>query len=214
MANPPDDLPLGGEVPPGGPLGSLELDERAMKKGKGRMVAGMVLAGVGAVVALAFYLAAGGESPYAGFGRSVNGLHQQHFEAFWGCVMQGHDMRRVKNDQDLRQQLHERAGRGRARFAAHVRDDCLPKLADLEPGLAALVPPDDVAQPVRDMLDAVSRLRGGFSDYIAHLDGLDKEQPYVPEDAEDPMGRITRAWYDYKVAFGGLNKHLKEKLGR
>jgi hypothetical protein len=215
MAHPNDDRPLGDEIPPGGPLGSLEADEQSMRKGKGRMLAGIALAVAAAIVALALYLASGGESAYGSFGKQINGLDREHFAGFWGCVMQGYDLRRLKSDQDLRDQLHERAARGRARFGAYVRDDCLPRLAKLEPELAAVASPQDeeLAQPLRDMRESVGRLRGSFSDYIAHLDGLD-EDPYERDAAADPVGRIARAWFDYRVALGALNAHLRDKLDR
>jgi hypothetical protein len=215
MNHPDEQQKLGTDLSDGGPLGGLDVDEQSLKKGKGRMLAGMILAGVGAVVALGLYLGSGGDNPYAAFGREVNGLDREHFAGFWGCVMQGYDLRRIKNDQDLRAQIHKRASHGTSRFGAYVRDDCLPRLAKLEPGLAAVAPPqdDDVATALRGMGEAVGRLRGGFSDFVAHLDGLGDE-PYVDEEATDTVGRIARAWYDYRVARGELNRRVKQELDR
>lgn len=211
--NPDDPMPVGGGSPPGDPLGSLDADERAMKKGKGRMLAAMIVAGVAAVAAVALYLASGGQDAYATFGKKINGLDERHYDAFWGCAFQGYDLKRIRSDQDLRNQLHMRAEQGRARYGAHLRDACLPKLAAMEPELKALVPPEGLAPEVRTLTDSVSDLRGGLSDYIAYLDGLDKDEPYDREAASDQVGRIAKAWYDYGVAFSTLQKELKAHLG-
>lgn len=207
--------PRGGS-PTDDPLAGLDVDEGSLDKGKGRMLAAMGFAVAAALVALALYLTSGGESPHATFGQEVNGLDREHFAGFWGCVVQGYDLSRIKSDQDLRQQVHKRAAQGRARFGAYVRDDCLPRLAKLEPGLAAVIPPQDeeLTDAVRGMGDAVTELRGGFSDFIAHLDGLEDDEPYDREAASGPVGRIARAWYDYRVARGDLNARLREVLGR
>ncbi|MFW6050489.1 MAG: hypothetical protein ACODAU_04905 [Myxococcota bacterium] len=197
--------------PPGGHA-SLEVEERALKKGRGRMVAGMAVAGVGAVAALVLYMASGGDEAHAQFGRQVNGLDQGTYDAFWGCVMQGYDLSRLRSDQDLRSELHQRAEQGRDRFGAHVRDECMPRLAELEPELERLVPPEGMGPPLRDLTGAVKQLRGSFSDFVAHLDGLDEEEPYDREAASEPVGRIAKAWYDYSVALSELNARLKQEL--
>lgn len=211
MAHPDDQLPLGGEEPPGGSMGSLEDDERAMKKGKGRMIAGMAIAGLAAVVAIVLYLASGGDEAYSSFGKKVNGRDQQFYDAFWGCVLQGYDLDRIRSDQDLRNQLNLRARNGRSQFGAMVRDECLPKLSELEPALASINPPEGMADPLRGLTDAVGELRGAWSDYIAYLDGLGDE-PYGQDAASEHVGRIAKAWYDYSVALSELNKELKEHL--
>lgn len=194
------------------PLDSIEAEQKAMKKGRGRMIAAMVAAVVLAVGALGLSMAFGGESPYAKFGKRINGLDQRYYDGFWACTLQGYDLKRLRSDQDVRNQLHERGERGRARFGAYVRDQCLPKLAELEPQLQAMIPPEGMAAPVRSLSDAVARLRGGFSDYIAYLDGLQKDEAYDRDQASDQVGRIAKAWYDYGVAFAGLNKQIKQKL--
>ena len=213
MADPNEDLQLGGGAPPTSPLGgpSLEAEERAMRKGKGRMVAAMVVAGLGAVVGLILYMSSGGDDAYAVFGRNVNGLDRQHFDRFWNCTLQGYDTALLKSDQDLREQLHKRAGIGRDRFAALVRDECMPHLADMEPALQSLIPPEDMQPAVRDLVDAVNDLRGGFSDYIAHLDQVESYDREAAA-ATGPVGRIAKGWYDYRKTLSELNKTLKEKL--
>lgn len=210
MADPDDQLPLGGGNAPAG--GSLDAEEKAMKSGRGRMMAGMIVAVVLAVGALGLYMGSGGDEAYASFGKEVNGLDRSRYDAFWSCVMQGLDLDRIRSDRDLRSQLHKRAERGRQRFGSHVRDECFPHLAELEPKLGAIVPPEGLAEPLREMSDAVSRLRGAFSDYVAYLDGLEDEEPYSEEAAAGHVGPIAKAWYDYSVALSGLNKELKRKL--
>lgn len=213
MSDPNENLPLGGQ-PPLSPLGgpSLEEEEKAMRKGKGRMLAGMILAVVAAVAALGLYLASGDDETYSEFGRNVNGLHQARFNKFWDCSFQGFPMAKVKNDQDLREQIHKRASVGKARFGRLVRDDCLPELAELEPGLTALIPPEEFAEQVRELSDSVGSLRSGWSDFIAHLDGLG-DQPYDEGAASEQVGRIAKGWYDYRRTHGALNAKLREKLG-
>jgi len=83
----------------------------------------------------------------------------------------------------------------------------------MEPKLEALIPPDDLAQGVRDLHTAVTELRGGWSEFIGHLDGLGDE-PYDADNEPASLGKIAKGWYDYKRAHSGLNKTIRAKLNQ
>lgn len=187
------------------------IDEADLHKGRGRMLAGMIVAGVAALTALALYMGSGGNEAYSKFGKNINGFDQKYFDQFWGCAFPDYDTNRIENNEDLQNQIHGRARDHGATYGAHVRDDCLPKLAELEEKLQTLIPPDGMKEPVRNLVDAVSRLRGGWSDFIAHLDGL--EGAYERSAANGQVRTIAKAWYDYKKTFSKANKDLEKKLG-
>lgn len=217
MADANDNQSAGG----GSPLGSpSDDDEKLMRKGKGRMLAGMIVAGVAALAGIIIYMVSGEDEAYAKFGKAVNGIDQQHFDQFWGCVFKGYDLERIKNNEHLRRQIHLRAERRPQAFGKYLRDECMPKLEEMDPKLTELIPPEELEKPLEGMdkppipalVDATERLRSGFSGYVSYLDtaeSYDRESDKVDENIDT----IVRAWFDYKSAFGKLNKKLKEHLG-
>lgn len=210
MSDPNDPLRIGGGSPPLGPEPSLEEAERAMRGGKGGLVA--ILAGLGLVLAagLAFFMGGDDSEPYETLGQNVNGAKHELFDGFWGCVFQGHED--VADNEVLARELHQRAARGGPRFAAYVRRECTPKLEELEPRLRALIPPDDMVASVNALVAAVEELRGAVSDYLAYLEALDPEAGYDEEDASDKVRAVARGWFDFKRAHGELNRALRERL--
>ncbi len=187
---------------------ALDHEEQALRGGKGGMIAVMVGAGALAIGALVFAMSGDDSEAYEQFGRNVNGLEGAHFEGFWGCVFQGAET--IKDDQALRAQIHKRAGRGKDRFGAHVDTRCMPELAELETQLQTLLPPNDLGPLLLEEIQAVRALRSGWSDYTAYLQGLD--MPYRPADAKDHVGRIAKAWYNFRKAHSALNRLLRERL--
>ncbi len=191
---------------------SLEAEERAMKKGKGRMIAAMVAAVLAVVGVVVFLLLPNDGDAYEKLGRNINRLDAEHFDQFWACALQGADVAGFRNDGELRTQLNLRASRGGKRYGQHLRDSCLPKLADFGPNLQALIPPDDLQAPLRDLVASVDALRGATSDYAGYLDGL--EGPYDEDDATPQVTAVARGWYEYRVKYGAVNDAIRAKLGR
>lgn len=211
MSDPNDNLQLGGAPPPLSPIGgpSLADEEKAMRGGKGGMIAGMIITGVLIVGAVVIILFGGdGNDSYRTFGQNINGLDSEKFDPFWSCAFQGGF--EAESNQQLQEAIHQRAARGQERYAAMVRDDCMQKLEELEPGLTSLIPPEDMVEDLHDLETSVRDLRGGWSDFIAHLDGL--EGDYDPEAAGESVGRITKGWFDYRTTHSRLNATLREKL--
>jgi hypothetical protein len=216
MSDPNDNLGVGGGLPPSSPLGgpSLEAEEKAMKSGKGRMLAVMILAVVAAVAGLVLYMASGGEEEaYGTFGRNVNGLRRDHFDTFWGCALRGANLDDVRTNEDLAAAINQRATNGKTVYARHLRDDCMPFLADLEPKLLTLIPPEDLADKLRELGAAVGALRSAVSAYVAYIEGLG-DAPYDAEDASEHVTAVARGWYDYKRVHNEINRAVAEKLER
>lgn len=218
MTDPNDDVQLGAGAPSplGSPLGptghSLEEDEKAMKSGRGRMIAGMVGAVVLAIGAFIFSISGGEDETYATFGRNINRLDAEGFDAFWGCAFQGNE--EVHNNQELAEALVARATRGRARYGRLLHDQCVEKLDTLEPGLGGLIPPDDMREQLTALGGAVTELRSGFSDWIAYLDTLEGDEQYDEDAGHDALQKISHGWFEYRRVHGALNHDLREKLGR
>ncbi len=218
MADPNDNLGAGGGIPPLQPLGgpSLDAEEKAMKSGKGRMLAAMILAVVAAVAGVGLWVMSGGENEqYGTLGRNINGLRGQYFDAFWACAIRPDDPREIHDNAALSAKIHERATQAKARYARHLRDECMPMLTELHPALEILIPPDDLAPNVRELSDTVEQLQSATSAYAAYVDGLGDE-PYDAEsqEARDHVTAMTRAWYDYRRIHGELNDAIAVKLDR
>ena len=210
----------------GGPLGSplgdpaLAEAERALKRGRRKMLVAMIGAAVAALAALGLYMASGDDEVLARFGRRVNGLDKQHYKAFWACVLPGANLRDIRDNETLVRQIHLRAERRPKAYAKHLRERCLPKLKELEPALGAVIVPapfDKPLQgmdnpPVRQMEDAVRRLRAATLEFANYLQGL--AGGYDREEATQALEPVARAWYDYKLALARLNQALREALGK
>jgi len=207
MAADDDDRRLGA-APPLVPGPSLEAEEKAMRGGRGGLVAAGVVAVLIVVAAVVALVMGDDNSAYETLGRNVNGAKGELFDGFWHCTF-GRDIDISSNEQLMRE-LEDRASRGGKQFGENVRERCLPKLADLEPRLDVLIPPDDMRPALNDLLQATRDLRGAWSDYLAHLDGL--EGPYDEEEGHDRVVRIARGWFDFKHAHRALNDALRDHL--
>ena len=188
----PTNAPLGS--PQAG--GSYEDDEKAMRSGKGRMLAAMVVAVLATGIGLTWFVMQGDASnSYREFGKTVNGVHNNQWLKFWECSLQsGAAYERVKTNTDLKLALDQRASRGGARFGGLIRDRCMPRLAE----------------KVRAVATAADALRTGFSEYIAFLDAAGAS--YDAETSGPPIMKIAKAWFDYKNAFNALNRELRKKI--
>lgn len=215
MSDANDNLGLGGGLPPLNPLGgpSLDEEEKALRSGRGRMMAVMIaIPIVLAAVAIAYVMMTGGDEQYRTLGRNINGLREQHFDGFWTCTLDGADLRAIDNNNDLEAQIHLRAGSARrAAWAGHVRDECMPKLEELEPEIAILIPPEEMASRLEELESATSALRGAWSGFIAYLLDL-RDAAYDEGDARTHVMAIARAWYDYRRIHGELNAAVRERL--
>lgn len=186
-------------------------DPAAFNKGKGRVLAAMVGALIAAVAAFGWYVAQGKESPYAALGKQVNGLRTQYFDGFLVCALPGKKASEIKNDGELRDELHGRGAAG-ARYAAHLRNACSAPLRELDIRLQALAPPAEATPALQGMAAGVTKMRVGTEAYIAHLEGL--TGGYDRAAAEPELAPLVRGWYEFRKAHGEFNRLVKEQLGR
>lgn len=197
------------------PLGgaSLDAEEKAMKGGKGGMIAGTIIVVLLLGGAGTWAVMSGGESDqYGEFGRTVNGMHAADYLQFWACALQsGSAYDNLRTNADLGAAIDLRAGRGGPRYGARIRDTCMPKLADMRPKIESLMPPADLRNQIHDLGVGVEELRTGWSEYIAYLD--QHGTPYDHDDAAEHVLKIEKGWYDYKHAFKAVNDHLRTKIG-
>ncbi len=215
MSDPNDNLGVGGGQMPLGPIASMEADEKAMKSGRGRMLAVMIGSVILAVVALIAYMASGGEEEmYSQFGRNINGLRTNDFDVFWGCALRGEDIAEIHDNTALMAAINRRAANGRGNYARQVRDECMDKLAELEPALQALIPPPEMQGKVRELESAVGEGRSAWSGYIAYLEAIPEGEGYDEDAAREHVTAVARSWYDYRRIHNELNSMVAEKLDR
>lgn len=206
---------VGGGQPPLGRGPSLADEEAALKKGNtGVLVAGIVAAvlvagGLGFVL-----LQSGGDDreAYGAIGRQINGMKQEHFDGFWSCALPGQQLDRLSSDQDLRRAINERAGRSPSRYASLVREQCIVKLNEHEPGLRALIPPEDLGEQLDDLTGSLVELRNAWNDYVSALEQGNHEEGYDEEAYAEHLTKIAKGWYDYKLAYGEVNDTIRGHL--
>jgi len=216
MSDPNDNLGVGDGQPPLSPLGgpSLEAEEKAIRSGKGKMMTGMIIAVVAAMAGVIALVSLGsGDDTWSKFGRNINGLRTEHFDAFWGCSLRGANLSDIRNNADLTTQINTRTKNGRARYVRHVRDECLPKLTELEPKLQSLIPPEEMQTNLQELTSSVSDLRSGWSGFIAHVEGLG-ENSYDEDAASEHVLKISKGWYDYRRTHNEMNSVVRQQLGR
>jgi hypothetical protein len=206
----------GGSPPLGPPLGpSLEAEEKALKKGKGPMMAIMIIVPLLIVGTFVGYILLTGEGEqYKTLRRNVNAYRTEYFDGFWACALDGTPLSGLQSNEDVIREINRRAGsQQRPRWTAHVRDDCMPKLEELEPKLQALIAPAEMAEHLNAVIAATAAHRTTFSGYLGYLDGLAADAPYDSEDASEHTLAISRAWFDYRKAQIEINDAIREKLG-
>jgi hypothetical protein len=201
----------GGGQPPLGGGPSLEDDEKALKKGNTGVLVGGIVAAVAVTIGLGFLLLSGeGGDEYGAIGRQINGMKQEHFDAFWSCALPNEQLSNLRSDQDLRYAITKRARSNPGRYAQHVREQCLVKLNEHEPRLRQLIAPEDLQDQLADLTTALNDLRGGWNEYVDELD--DVEGPYDEEAFGSHMNKIAKGWYDYKHAHNQLNSTIREHI--
>lgn len=214
MSDPNDNLGVGGGLQP--PLGggsSLDEDEKALKKGNtGALVIGL-LAAVTLVVALGFVLLQGdgGDNQYGTIGSQINGMRQEHFDQFWHCALPNHPADRLRTNADVRDAIQKRASSRPTQYAAHVRGQCLQKLAEHEPRVRELIAPEDLQGQLEELTTAIGDLRTGWNEYLTYLE-QNTSEGYDEAAAAESIGKIAKGWYDYKHAHSGLNTSIREHL--
>lgn len=211
MSDPNLNLGMGGGLPPFGGGPSLEEEEKALNKGRTAALVGGVSAAVVVTVGLGFLLLSGEDGgEYGAIGQQINGMKQEHFDAFWICALPDESLSRLRSDQDLRYAISKRARTNPGRYAQHVREQCLVRLNEHGPRLDQLLPPEDLRGRIAELNAALDGLRAGWTEYIEELDDLDG--PY-DEDALGPaMNKIAKGWYDYKRAHNELNSTIRDHL--
>ena len=198
---------------PLGPDPTLEDEERALKRGKGAMMAAMMAVPLLAVaLVLAWSLSDGGDESYRILGRNLNGLRQSRFDVFWGCALDGVNPATLRNNTELMTQLEQRGGGPRRRaWAGKVRDECLGHLDALERELSALIPPEALFPKVTELKTTTGSLRSAWSGYIAYLEAV-RTNGYDEAAAHEHVVAVARAWYDYRRLHAELNDAVREKI--
>ncbi|MDD9942567.1 MAG: hypothetical protein OXU20_16120 [Myxococcales bacterium] len=192
--------------------GTLADQEAAMKKGKGRSLVLFVAFGA-LLVGLLFFLMGGGDERrvYSELGRKINRVKLEGFDRFWGCALKGEDLRTIKSNTDLTYHLMGRAARVGRPYAQHLRDSCLPLLADIEPELDVLIVHDaELKADVSRMSEATGDLRSALGGLVSYLDKDELE--FEEAMAQGHIKKIARAWYEFRKASSHANKLIKGKL--
>lgn len=191
--------------------GTIADAEAAMRKGKRGMLVGMIGAVVVVVVGFVLFVGSSDEKRVAGeIGKQVNGIKQRHFDRFWGCALQGTNLKNVRSNADLESQINVRATEKGQLYATYVREKCLELLDEVAPQLDTLIVPEDLTQDIATLRESVGKLRNAWDGFVRYLGNPDVE--YAPEDAKRHVDGIARGWFEFKKAHGSVNKKLKEKL--
>lgn len=200
--------PSGGWSPLPGPTSggpSLEEEERAMRSGRGRMIAFAALVLVAIFGGAGYFLFSAGPSPYSAIGRQVNGMRAQHFDSFWACALPRTDPSAIRDNARLISEIHERARFSASQYAQLVRSSCMAQLNDHVQPLDSLLPLDELTAPIDALRAALRSLIEGWTSYLAYLGALTDRYDEEAEEAVRHVSAIARAWFDYKVAVGQIN---------
>jgi hypothetical protein len=190
---------------------TLSEDEAAMRKGRGRMIVGMVSIVVVIIVGSFLLLREDDEKyAYGEIGKTVNGIKNEYFDGFWGCALKGVNLRDIKSNDALVAQIDRRATQAAVAFVRVLRQDCIDKLEKMQTKLEVLIPPEGVTKEVKEMTEATSKLRSAWSAFISYMD--DPKSDYDEATARPKIIEITRGWYDYKKAHTSFNKAIKAKI--
>jgi hypothetical protein len=191
---------------------SMADEEAAMQTGKGRMMAAIIGTVVVVIVGAALFLVQDkGQEQYREAGKVVNGANiKGNFDTFWGCALQGVNLRDLDTADALIAQVDTRGSEGRTKYAKHIESRCVKKLSDMQSKLDILTVPQELQTDLSAMKDASSQLRGAWSSYMVYL--TDSKESYDEGEARNKVKEIARGWFEFKKAHSSLNKRLREKL--
>jgi hypothetical protein len=185
-------------------------DAKAFNKGKGPLLSAMLGMLALALLGFGWYLVQDQPNPYGELGKQINGLRGQYFDGFWTCALPGKQLGELKNDGDLRAELHTR-GEALGRYGAHLSGKCRNEARELTVRLSALLPPDDARPLVTQMVEALRKMDDGTRSYAEYLQSA---EAYQSEAAEPAMLGLVRGWYEFRKAHAALNQLIRDKLGR
>jgi hypothetical protein len=149
---------------------------------------------------------------YSQYGRNINGLRIEHFDAFWGCALRGENVAEISDNAMLTAAINRRAANGRGNYARQVRDECMEKLTELEPALQTLIPPPEMQAKNRELESAVGQARSAWSGFIAYLEAIPEGEGYDEAAAREHVTAVARSWYDFRRLHNELNGMVREKL--
>lgn len=185
-------------------------DEKALHKGRGRMVVFNTSALILILGAIAWFVMkdTAGQEVRSTLG-GVNRLHRDHYKAFWGCALQS-PVERYTKAEDLIAKLSKMATGSEKRYAAYIRNKCMPNLQPYRANLDAL--PKGAAE-LQAELDAlgprIDTVRSSWTDFIAYLESPDVD----PETTPERVQIVAKGWYDYAVSLRKFQDKGKALLG-
>jgi hypothetical protein len=181
-----------------------------MRSGRGRMIAAMVGVVVALLGGVAWLTMSAPPSEYGPLGRQINGMRQDHFDAFWGCALPRADLRDITGAEALLEAIGERAARPHA-YAEHVRSECVVHLDEHLPPLTLLIVPDDLRAETEHLRSAVEEQRTAWRALLEHLD---RSETFDAEDATTRrlLTAVAHGWYEYKRAHSALNTTIRSHL--
>lgn len=189
---------------------SLAEDEKALHKGRGKMVAFNTAALVLILGAIGWYAVtstAGQEVKDTLKG--VNRLHREHYKAFWGCALQS-PVERYTKAEDLIAKLSKMATGSEKRYAAYIRNKCMPNLQPYRANLDALPKPADELRADVDAIGArIDTVRSSWTDFVSYLESTEIDTETTPERAQ----LVAKGWYDYAVSLRQFQDRGKKLLG-
>lgn len=189
---------------------SLAEDEKALHKGRGKMVAFNTAALVLILGAIGWYAVtstAGQEVKDTLKG--VNRLHREHYKAFWGCALQS-PVERYTKAEDLIAKLSKMATGSEKRYAAYIRNKCMPNLQPYRANLDALPKPAEELRADVDAIGArIDTVRSSWTDFVSYLESTEIDTETTPERAQ----LVAKGWYDYAVSLRQFQDRGKKLLG-
>lgn len=208
MSDPNLNLGVGGGQPPLGGPSSLDDDEKAMKKGRGAVLAvGIILAVLVAGGLVALLAMMGQPDQYGTIGRQINGMKRDHFDRFWTCALPQQRLETLRSDQDLRTAINTRASRNPDAYVQHVRTECMVNLTEHEHP-STLVPPEDLNAQLAELGTALDNLKLGWEEYLTTVEAA---ETYDEEALSPQLSKIAKGWYDYRRAHVSLNNTIREQ---
>lgn len=185
-------------------------DEKALHKGRGKMVVFSLVAVAIVLGALGWFVMQdnAGQEVRETMG-GVNRLNRDHYKAFWGCALQS-PMERYTKAEDLIAKLSKMATGSEKRYAAYIRTKCMPNLQPYRANLDALPKPaEELRADVEAIGTRIDTVRSSWTDFVTYLESPDTDAETTPERAQI----VAKGWYDYAVSLRQFQDKGKKLLG-
>lgn len=189
----------------------IDEEAAAMNKGKGKMILAVVaVLALGGVASVWLMSGVDETRAYGDAGAALKQIEKTGFDRFWGCALEGVDLRNLESRADLVYQVQTRSAQGGIRYARKVNIQCLEALDETRSSIELLSVPAELEPQARTMKEALAGLHGAWQKYIEYI--TSSSSKFDEAEARPHLNRIAEGWYQFRQGHKEATRLIRERI--